>query len=285
MEKSPIVLLCGDETFLRGPYRDEVELKSKKVLSASSLSEVNPDDEVDIVFTDLSIPGDTSEIFRCIKEGLGARILVLAPQRSKKIINFSNEISSNVLYCSDVDEVSDVLSEASQRAHAYLKSHTTLKTQFSFAAKDFSEKFQKLEILSALEDLEILSHSDKNRIQMVFQEAIINAVEHGCLELSSSWKDEMYPDGSDRFSLEKLNRMADIKYGSRKVYVTAEFKDSSLSIEVQDEGNGFATDHMIKPALDSLHGRGLGLMTSLMDEVMFFDQGKKIQMKKVLHGA
>lgn len=288
MEKSPTVLLCGDESFTEGPYFEEVRLKSKRVLSATSLAELNPNVEVDIVLTDLSIPGDASMVLEKVKQGLGPRILIVASDKSPQKFNsikLDSEKFGDVIFCNTIDRIGDVLSEASNKVHEFFRNSTIMKTQYSFTAKDFTEKYRNLEMLNALEDLGVISNSDRKKVLMVFQEAVTNAVEHGCLELSSAWKDEVYSDGKDRFSLEKEKRCADSTYGLRKVHIIAEFKNSAIKIEVLDEGNGYATEHMIDSALDSPYGRGLSIMMSFMDEVMFFDQGRRIQLRKVIHGA
>ena len=117
-------------------------------------------------------------------------------------------------------------------------------------------------------------------IRMALHEAVINAIEHGNLELSSTLKEK--PDYLK--IMEK--RMTEPSYADRRVLVTATITTTSFSCEITDEGAGFDwrslsdprdPENLLKP-----HGRGIILMADYFDRITFNQQGNSITMEKDL---
>jgi serine/threonine-protein kinase RsbW len=72
---------------------------------------------------------------------------------------------------------------------------------------------------------------------------------------------------------------------SKHVYVDCRcVPDGEVSIVVRDEGSGFSSAELPDPTateqLQSMHGRGIYLMKSLMDEVHFERGGTVVHMRK-----
>jgi len=72
---------------------------------------------------------------------------------------------------------------------------------------------------------------------------------------------------------------------SKHVYVDCRcVPDEEVSIVVRDEGSGFSSAEIPNPTtaeqLQSMHGRGIYLMKSLMDEVHFERGGTVVHMRK-----
>ncbi len=128
-----------------------------------------------------------------------------------------------------------------------------------------------------------------NRIETAVNEAVVNAVEHGNLELDSSLKPESL-EKPDRFAYLKNLRMSDEKYGSRRIHIKFRFEQCCMTVTVSDEGKGF--DHRTfmenlhtKTEPENLlecHGRGLLMVRHSMDEVSFNERGNEITMVKHL---
>ena len=77
---------------------------------------------------------------------------------------------------------------------------------------------------------------------------------------------------------------------SKRVYVDLRcVPDKEISIVVRDEGSGFSGTEIPNPTaaeqLQSMHGRGIYLMKSLMDEVHFERGGTVVHMRKKCAGA
>jgi serine/threonine-protein kinase RsbW len=72
---------------------------------------------------------------------------------------------------------------------------------------------------------------------------------------------------------------------SKRVYVDCRcVPNEEVSIVVRDEGSGFSSTELPNPTaaeeLQSIHGRGIYLMKSLMDEVHFERGGTVVHMRK-----
>ncbi|NIA19117.1 MAG: response regulator [Xanthomonadaceae bacterium] len=115
-------------------------------------------------------------------------------------------------------------------------------------------------------------------IRMALHEAVVNAIEHGNLELSSTLKEK--PDYME--ILEK--RMAESPYSTRQVLVATTVTPTSFSCEITDEGPGFDWQSLPDPRdpenLFKPHGRGIILMANYFDRVRFNEQGNSIIMEK-----
>ena len=122
------------------------------------------------------------------------------------------------------------------------------------------------------------------KYQLAFQEALANSVDHGALELVSRWKEEIDETGRDKFSVMKDQRLNDPAFAERKIVITTRADQKSLEITISDPGNGFplkenAPDRDPNRPL-RCYGRGLGIISGTMDEVLFFRNGAEIQMVK-----
>jgi len=115
---------------------------------------------------------------------------------------------------------------------------------------------------------------------MALHEAVVNAIEHGNLELSSTLKEK--PNYME--ILEK--RMTESPYAERQILVATAVTPTSFSCEITDEGPGFDWQSLPDPRdpenLFKPHGRGIILMANYFDRVTFNQQGNSITMEKDL---
>lgn len=119
---------------------------------------------------------------------------------------------------------------------------------------------------------------DVLRIRMALEEALLNALYHGNLELSTRLRDadlELYYELARR-------RAAEYPHVSRKVRVHVSLTREEAGFEVTDEGPGFKhATFPNDPGVMSLpFGRGIVLMKSVMDEVAFNTQGNSVRLTK-----
>ncbi|RMG41798.1 MAG: response regulator [Planctomycetota bacterium] len=118
------------------------------------------------------------------------------------------------------------------------------------------------------------------RIGVALTEALVNAMVHGNLEISSDCR--LDDDGTyDRLIEERRQTEP---YASRRVRVIVRLKRDEVRFTIRDEGPGFdpsavpdptAPENVGKPC-----GRGLLLIRSFMDEVWHADNGREITMVK-----
>ncbi len=175
-----------------------------------------------------------------------------------------------------------------ERERATYRFVTKEQAEMRFSCADLAQLSSiSLPLVGRLAQSGMLSHTDALKIRLAVQEAVLNGLEHGNLELDSQWKEEIELDGSDRFSSVRRQRLADPRYSERFVYVTLEFGIGRLEITVRDEGKGFLNAHVVQAngKVDSLacSGRGLALMSSAVDEVRFDKNGSVVTMIKRLH--
>jgi serine/threonine-protein kinase RsbW len=70
---------------------------------------------------------------------------------------------------------------------------------------------------------------------------------------------------------------------SKHITLSCETKDNNLLFIVEDEGPGFDFDHLPDPTdpenIEKPNGRGVFLMKNLADEVNFFNNGNRVELK------
>ncbi len=118
-------------------------------------------------------------------------------------------------------------------------------------------------------------------IAMAIHEALVNALEHGNLELDSSLKGDLLAD-EDPYAKLRQARMADPRYGERLIEVRLAMDTERYQLEISDEGPGFDTSQLTPPPAGSdlapHFGRGLPLIHLIMDEVHFNEKGNQVRL-------
>ena len=125
-----------------------------------------------------------------------------------------------------------------------------------------------------------LDLSARMQIGMALEEALLNAMYHGNLEVDSKLKEE---DFTAFYQLAEARRDA-APYGDRRIFVEVRSTPQGVSYTIRDQGPGFDQNLLPDPtALENLDrpcGRGVMLMRAFMDEVHFNDQGNQVTLVK-----
>ena len=185
------------------------------------------------------------------------------------------------------------LEESVRRVHSCLTSKSVEaqlvtniayhKTDFSFEAHELAKNEMMPPIIGWLTESSVIDTNTRLKIMLSFQEALTNAVEHGCLELQSEWKEEFDDQGLDTYSKIKRERLEDEKYANRLVTISSEYDDGELTLSITDGGKGFMTNEIrvVKQDGQMLEsfGRGLALMAGNMDELFYSDHGRTVTLK------
>lgn len=126
----------------------------------------------------------------------------------------------------------------------------------------------------------LCNETDRIRIGVALQEALINALYHGNLEVHS----DLQEDDAARY-YELIDQRQRLEpYQSRSIYVEAQLSRHEAVFIIRDEGPGFDASKVPDPTepdnLDKPNGRGLLLMRKFMTEVRFNATGNQVTLIK-----
>ena len=163
--------------------------------------------------------------------------------------------------------------------------HRMDRNEFSFVLNnDLSLVHSMVKYLQhTLRCVRLADESDRLRVGIAVEEALLNALYHGNLEVSSDLKEtdpNLFEETARQRSLEE-------PYRNRRIFVDALVSRESASFTVRDEGQGFDPSSLPDPCdlenLEKPSGRGILLMRSFMDEIIFNERGNEVTLVK--HGV
>lgn len=118
------------------------------------------------------------------------------------------------------------------------------------------------------------------RIRMTLEEAILNAMYHGNLEMDPRVR-EMNLNLYHELSRSRLDQAP---YRDRVISVKVLQTDDTVSWEISDDGNGFETSEFLDASETSMlerpYGRGILLMRTVMDGVSYNEKGNTVCLTK-----
>ena len=163
--------------------------------------------------------------------------------------------------------------------------HRMDRNEFSFVLNnDLSLVHSMVKYLQhTLRCVRLTDESDRLRVGIAVEEALLNALYHGNLEVSSDLKEtdpNLFEETARQRSLEE-------PYRNRRIFVDALVSRESASVTIRDEGQGFDPSSLPDPCdlenLEKPSGRGILLMRSFMDEIIFNERGNEVTLVK--HGV
>jgi CheY-like chemotaxis protein/anti-sigma regulatory factor (Ser/Thr protein kinase) len=129
-------------------------------------------------------------------------------------------------------------------------------------------------------ELGVCNESESLQVGMALDEALVNALYHGNLEVSSKLKEN---DDREYYELAK-RRATEVPYRDRRIHVFADLSTHEARFVMRDEGPGFDPKDLPDPTdpenLLKLSGRGILLMRTFMDDVRFNERGNEVTMVK-----
>ena len=116
------------------------------------------------------------------------------------------------------------------------------------------------------------------RLRIALEEALLNGIHHGNLELSSALRQ----DGGDAYERLGAERRRIAPFADRRLHVHVKLDSAAAAFAIRDEGPGFDVSALPDPTdaenMISSSGRGLLLIRSFMDEAKHNATGNEIRL-------
>ncbi|MCC7339157.1 MAG: response regulator [Pirellulaceae bacterium] len=123
----------------------------------------------------------------------------------------------------------------------------------------------------------VLTLEDCTRLGIAIDEAIVNAICHGNLELSQDDMSNVRRHLHAKCPIEIVEqRRKQAPYNSRFVYVACLITHEGVKVSVRDDGSGFALSSVDQER----QGRGVTLIQNLVDKATFNEMGNEITLLK-----
>ena len=117
---------------------------------------------------------------------------------------------------------------------------------------------------------------------MYVSELLSNAVEHGNLGITYEEKTALIESGTLQNEIDR--RVTLPEYKNRKVKVSLKKEGVTLSVMIEDEGNGFDFQKFLRfddSRIFDNHGRGIAIVNSYLN-MQYLDKGNKVLVKLAL---
>lgn len=244
----------------------------------------------DVIVTDLQMPRmDGLELVRQVRKSHPLIPIVLITSFGSEQIAIdalragaTSYTPKTMLQSALIQTIKQVLEMSNRMQHIVAENETSTGhlTRYYVLENESSMIGPTIEVLQ--ENLPSWSSRDRLQIGMALDEALVNAMHHGNLEVDSSLRDG--EDGTRYY--EEIQARKDIEpYVNRRVRIEAEFSDKHICVQISDDGRGFDPGGVPDPTAESnLHkvsGRGLFLIRSFMDQVAHNTAGNQITMTKL----
>src|SRR5690606_31890980 len=123
---------------------------------------------------------------------------------------------------------------------------------------------------------DVCSHTRAPRIRVASEEAVVNAMIHGNLEVSSELREQSY-ELYDRLVAERMQMSP---YRERRLTARVHVTRQQCQVSICDEGPGFDQEQLRDPTdpenLARVSGRGILLMRTFLDDVCYNERGNHV---------
>jgi CheY-like chemotaxis protein len=248
---------------------------------------------VDIVLTDLQMPEmDGLELTREIRARFAhVPVILMTAHGSEEIavqalqLGAASYVPKRSLAQELVSTVHGVieLSKASRASLQVLESLDQIESRFVLDNDIATIPALVAHLEGDLKRLKAGDETELLQIGVALREALVNAIFHGNLEVSSSLREI---DGGKSYHDLAERRRHEAPYRDRRVRLTATQRRHEVRYHIADQGPGFDPSALPDPTdisqLERVSGRGLLLIRTFMDEVEHNSVGNEITLVKRL---
>ena len=286
----PIVLIVDNDRAMLMTIEARIKKQGYKSITATNgtnackiIEEMH--DKIDAILLDRMMDGmDGIEVINWLNKQpnlVKPPIIMLTGADDPKQIK--EGIDAGVFYYLTKPVQAELLRSVTASAVREARQQRTLRMELKRHRSSFMLMEQAIFHLRTLDEAENIScfiancFPDSERILPVIAELIINAVEHGNLQISYEEKTKLIEAGKWR---EELNRRAkQPEYKEKKVEIVFSKDGEDYSLKISDQGNGFAWKKFldINPAraLDN-HGRGVARANMIFSKLEYNKQGNQV---------
>lgn len=244
----------------------------------------------DLVLTDLKMPGKSGlELVQEVRHtSPGVPVILMTAQGSEDVaiqallFGAASYVPKSRLATDLAETVEHVLGVANVERHEEDLLRCLTRAESSFAIRNDPSLVPPLVKYLQSTATRVLDcdETERLRIGIALEEALLNALYHGNLEVSS----ELREGDSSRYYQLARERSSLSPYQDRRIYVDAHVTREEARFTIRDEGQGFDPELLPDPTdpanLEKPSGRGLLLMRAFMDEVRLNDVGNEVTMVK-----
>jgi DNA-binding NarL/FixJ family response regulator len=244
----------------------------------------------DIVITDLQMPEmNGQELIEAIRKNHShIPVIVMTSKGSEEIAvhalqsGASSYVPKRSLATMLVDTVRRVLAAMHEnRKHSELMNRLVERTE-SFVLENDVNLLMAMSrhLQSLLADSWSLDRTDRLRTGTALEEALLNAMYHGNLEVSSELKEQ---DHQAFYALADERRQ-NLPWINRRIYVDIRINPQEALFVIRDDGAGFDPATLPDPTdpenLARPFGRGVMLMRAFMDDVQYNSKGNAVSLRR-----
>ncbi len=155
--------------------------------------------------------------------------------------------------------------------------------EFVFKTGEIEPDEVSIYLATHLGEMGLIEGRRISTVALAFNEVLINAIDHGNLELPVN-NFVATPESEEKENVLNLKneRLRDSRYADRKIILKYVFRDEEIMVTIVDEGSGFNTatvvDFLIKDDESTAEGcgRGIMLLKYAVDEVRFNEKGNEV---------
>ena len=245
---------------------------------------------IDLVLTDLQMDEmDGLELVEAVRADFPLTpVILMTAQGSEEIAvkalekGAASYVAKRRLQQDLMEIVQQVIDNSDENRLQSRLMHRLARNEFSFVLNnDLSLVHSLVKYLQhTLRCVRLADEVDRLRVGIAVEEALLNALYHGNLDVSSDLKES----DPNLFEETARQRCLEEPYRNRRIFVDALVSRDAARVVIRDEGRGFDPSTLPDPCdpanLEKASGRGILLMRSFMDEISFNEQGNQVTLVK-----
>lgn len=289
-----LVVFVHESAVLHAVLRKLDEQEDLLVQRAATVTDVlEKVNSSSIILTDLLVPDARGlELLKRLqrnKSSAAVPIIVLTSAKNEQLAvqalraGATSYVPSRLLASELLDTVSSVFAAAS--AHQSRSRIMDCLSDWSCQFVLHNDRTLVAPLVRYLQDITqqmglIGEPGEETRTGIALEEALLNAMYHGNLEVASALREE----DEAKFDALIEQRQKEKPYCDRRVRIQSRFQRGEGVFIIQDEGPGFDISTVPDPTdpvnVERVCGRGMLLMRTFMDELQYNERGNEVRLVK-----